>query len=484
MKPPLEEKNDNNKKIDFTVSNEDINYPSYGVTSDNNANSINFREFFFSTVEKAFTDEYTRCLNYEDTVTVLCDAYILMFREIDKLHWSPSVQWWIRKNRNAAYRDCIRRKSLSNIFENNEGECFPQISEEDIYALWKRIKKIGCVNAFLLMPQPFGSVKLSKTLLNSLRAMSPQKALTIVTAASITVLSVVVIVLFFTQILPLIIDSEDGQFLGEEEIYLDDSFYDRFNITTVDTVIDDSLMTDVMNEAATRAEEKIKEDEERQQAESQVSSKPVSSTTVVINKDYEFFSRDPKDEVKTTTTTTVKFIAQKVEGAGSRNTAANQPQYTGDEWLDKELKNIDALLLDDSMNDSARLGALYEYVCKYGNYGQCDQKLDTYIDRAKYFFKYRRGTSAEYAAAYYALCSAAGYKCKLVEGYFYTQKGEAKTYYEHVWCMITLNGIDYYFDPEADCNFNGSTVRKNFFMVTKDNSRWKLFLATHKWAGE
>ena len=445
--------------------------------------NVNFREFFFETVEKAFIDEYTRCLNYEDTLTVLCDAYILMFEDVDKLHRSPSVQWWIRKNRNVAYSSCVRRKSLINIYEVEEGEEFPTINREDIFELWKRIKKIGNVNAFILMPKPFGSVNFSKAVKNAIRSISPQRAMTIATTAGIVVVSIIIGAVLYTQIVPMLTKEQDGTFAAEEEIFLDESFYEQYNITTVDVEIDYEIMDAVMKDAAERADEKIAEDERiKAQEEAEKAASQVSSV-FVIDKEYEFLSRDPKDEVKRTTTTTVIFIPHEVEGSGSLNSAANKPEYTGDTWLDKELKNVVSLLLKDSMNDSQKLSALYEYVCKYGKYAKAPQGFESYVDSAKHFFKYREGTSAEYASAFYALCEAAGYRCDLIKGYFYTVQSDGKKkYYDHVWCMITLNGIEYHFDPEADSNNNGSAVNKNYFMVAKDNSRWKLFIDTHAWS--
>ncbi|MBQ6570132.1 MAG: transglutaminase domain-containing protein [Clostridia bacterium] len=490
---PIEEKKQDkktkfDKKLSFTMG-EEIEFDSEPEEIDEEPEEeINesFRDFFFSTVKRAFTDEYTRCLNYEDAITVLSEAYILMYQQIDSLHHAPSAQWWVRKNRDTAYNSCVRRKKLSNIYESEEGESFPEISDDDVYELWKRIKKVGSINTFVLMPKPMGSLKTIDSVKHYIRSISPQRAITIVTVLGISVFVALLGAVFYAKVLPLFVDKDAASYLEEKEIYLEPEFFEQFDMTTVDVDIDQDLMNEIMDDAAVRAEEKIAEDEREAEllAESQAQASEPESTTSVNLKDYEFFSRDPKDNVTTTTTTTVKFIAQEVEGEGSRNTAANAPEYTGDQWLDKEVKNVVTLLLKDSMSDSEKLGALYEYICKYGSYGTCDREFENYIQRAKYFFKYRTGTSQEYAAAYYALCSAVGYKCKIVNGYFVVEKGSKTYYYEHSWCKITLNGIEYYFDPEADSNQNGSKVDKHFFFVTRDNSRWKLFTQTHKWAEE
>lgn len=454
---------------------------------------VNFRSFYFSTVEKAFEDEYTRCLNYQDTLTVLCDAYILMFETMDSLSRAPSVEWWARQCRNSAYKSCLRRKALNISHESAETDDFPKISTDDKFTLWSNIKKIGKVNAFMLMPVPYSVAGFKGVIKNTVQGFSPRKKITIITVFCSVILTLIVSAGVYKYAVSFI-KTDNNNYLDDEEIFLTDNMYKGFELSGVNYTVDYSLMDTIMENAAIRAGEKVKEDEEeeaRQQAleeerkNNRVSSEVTSTGKTLKKWDYLYLDRDPKDYVARTTTTPFTYSKIEIDADGSVGTAANTARFSGDQWLDKEVTNIVTQLARSELTDSNRLGALYSYICKYGRYGKPDRQFDTYVERAKYFYKYRIGTSAEYSAAFYALCAAAGYDCKIIEGYFTVDNGDdTKKYYKHEWVCITLNGIEYHFDPEADSNASGTKTNSHYFMAAKGNSRWELFCRDHQWNGK
>jgi len=476
--------------ISFKKRNKDANKK---ISKNNKYKRTNFREFYFSTVEKAFQDEYTRCLNYEDTLTVLCDSYILMFETMDDLSSAPSIEWWIRNCRNSAYKSCLRRKALQIAHERDETDDFPSISNDDKFKLWDNIKKIGNVNTFMIMPVPYSVVGFTGIIKNTIQGFSPKKKLTIITVFCSLILISVAAFSFYKYVLPIITTTDSNTYLEDEEIFLDSEMYSDYEFSSVKFNIDNTMMEEIMDNAAIRAEEKVKEDEleaERiasleEENRKNNSSKNTSSLLYIQKWDYSFMERDADDYVPRTTTTPFTYDEVEVNAEGSVGTAANIVRYSGDEWLDKEVNNIVTQLINKDLNDIDRLGALYSYVCKYGRYGKPHEQLDTYIERAKYFYKYRIGTSAEYSAAFYALCSAAGYDCTIIEGYFTVDnKNGKKDWYKHEWVCITLNGIEYHFDPEADSNAKGTDVNTHYFMAAKGNSRWELFCRDHQWTGK
>lgn len=442
-----------------------------------------FRDFFFSTVDKTFLNQMTYLLNRDDALTVMCNAYIDMYFNRHKLKYAPSREWWIRKTCQTSYRKCIRNKNLSLAHEYEETDVFPVLTDQEKMSLWTDIKKISDINTFAIIPTPYGSITIRERFKGFLRQISLYRLIKTVLLTSFIAAGVFTGLFLVVKVLPMFI--EKNVKIPEREIYLSDDAYDGYFFMDTGYEIDESVFNETVADAQERGEQKRLEEEAAEiEREESSDSSEVSSLAELDSKYSMFLSRDPGTLIFSSDTVSKvnSYEVQSVEEAGSVGNSTAGTIEIGDEWLDNETSNVVSSLLSETMTDTEKLSVLYRYVCRYGSYGEPDKKLMGIAENASYFFKYRMGTSQNYASAFVALCRSAGYDCDVLLGSFVINSGESdEIKIPHYWCVVKVNGISYHFDPEADSNATGTGMRNYYFMAADGNLRWKLFCRDHIW---
>ena len=160
--------------------------------------------------------------------------------------------------------------------------------------------------------------------------------------------------------------------------------------------------------------------------------------------------------------------------------AAGTPVYTEDVDINAKLIEIINSVIKDDMSDFAKLKALYNYVGSHSTYQEYEISGEDQLSLLKDYFDHSGGTSQHYAAVMAALVEAAGYRCDVISGSFVLNRDtEFEREVRHYWNRMSLNGIVYYLDVEADSNADGTEVRDYYFMAADGNSRWDIYMRDH-----
>ena len=172
---------------------------------------------------------------------------------------------------------------------------------------------------------------------------------------------------------------------------------------------------------------------------------PVVTTTV------------PETTTITTTVTTTAAPSEPSE-ATLLNSVKLSPRSTDFEPLDELVESTLNKITKDDMTTYEKVKACYDFLINECSYGS-NEALYDYIEY--YFFGYANevcaygmlkghvGVCDDYAAAFAALTTAIGLDCSIVTG---TTSKAGGGYTAHAWCVITIDGTEYVFDPQVEDN--------------------------------
>lgn len=157
-------------------------------------------------------------------------------------------------------------------------------------------------------------------------------------------------------------------------------------------------------------------------------------------------------------------------------------RYTcGDEELDTTVAQILSTLMaeDPEADRFTILRAAYDYChtqFRYLRKAAYDFGATGWeIEDAKEMFSTGKGNCYNFAAIFWALSRGLGYQTRAVAG---TCTGSTQP---HGWCIIELDGEDYFFDPEWQYAYTEREVYdKDMFMIPMD----KVWYWTYRWTEE
>lgn len=166
------------------------------------------------------------------------------------------------------------------------------------------------------------------------------------------------------------------------------------------------------------------------------------------------------------------------------NSASLNPSKSGYEPLDAFLASLLSQLYNDSASTYEKVKVCYDYLIQNCNYGMNERIFD-YIE--DYFFGgYAEEVSAygillghvgvcdDYSAAFTVMTRQIGLDCRVVGGQ--TSKAGGG-YTGHAWCVITINGTEYIFDPQVEDNIaKGGAVQYYRFCKRYDEVPDKYIL--------
>ena len=390
----------------------------------------NFLQMYDRTCNRIYFYSYELTNNLRDADMVMRDAFIYMYDHIGEVRKQKNLDSWQKACVEKAFRALLRTRLLSLIHDDANFSASTTLSESKKEELWNKIIKMSDIDPWRMVPVPGKSSifsVLADQTISDLRYMS---AFDIVKNAAIIFFGLAAIIggLYFG--ISRYIEKRQNMVNATEEIFLDERYYDEFDLSAAEKV-DQSEVEAIFADAM-----KLEKDEEGH---------------------------------------TLKFTFPATIG----NTAAAQ-HFTDDLDVNQKLSDIIAKVITDDMSDFDKLGALYEYVCgsmKYEEY-EGSGKDDMAVLRDA--LEYRAGTSRHYSVLLDALAEAAGYRGTVIEGSFVLNRDtEFERSVRHYWNRITLDGIVYYLDPEADCSADGSEIRKFYFMAASGNPRWERFEREH-----
>ncbi len=394
----------------------------------------NFLQLFNRTCHRIYFYAYDLCGNTDDADMIFRDAYIYMHQHIAELRSSKSVDSWQKECVETSFRALLRSQLLILVHDPVPVySASSTLSENKKEELWNKIIKMADIDPWRMVPVPGKSTIFSviaDQTISDLRYMSIGDILK--SAALILILCAVVVGVIVIGI-KLITSRTTEQTTTMQEIFLDERYYADYDLNIVS-----SLSPDELNSAYNDA-----------------------------------LKHDVDEEGNRITHTAPANIG---------NTAGT-PVYTEDPDVNAKLIEIIESIITEDMSDFDKLRALYIYVggaLEYRSYPSDNPR--TSIGILKDCLEFRAGTSIHYATLLDALCDAAGYNCRVVSGIFYLNRGtEFEQAIEHHWCSISLNGIIYHLDIEADCDSSGTTVREYYFLAADGNAKWDIFERDHKW---
>ena len=134
------------------------------------------------------------------------------------------------------------------------------------------------------------------------------------------------------------------------------------------------------------------------------------------------------------------------------NNAVLIPTYTNNAKCDNEVKYILSQITTDDMSTSQKVKCCYDWIINNCSYGHAVRIYDGVKD--EYDFAYdmlvkREGVCDDYSAAFAVLTRAIGLNCRVAYGYTAKAAGGMTG---HAWCVITVDGTEYVFDPQIDDN--------------------------------
>ncbi|MDR1565375.1 MAG: hypothetical protein LBS74_10495 [Oscillospiraceae bacterium] len=423
------------------------------------AETETFRSFYFDTVDTVYLNVFTRVLNHKDAVSVLIDTYTLMYDELKTLRKAPSRIWWIRKYSNEGYRKSLRGRNLTLAHECEPTDEFPKLTENQKHEVWHQVLKMRDINEFATVPVPSVLSRASggvfAPILGRIKAMPLWDKIIILAIVLACIGASIAITVLVLKIAPKFMDKEVVE--TQKEIFLPDSAYEGFVFEEPANYVDAGRINQAVLQAKDRADA----------LDSLISKESTSSAP--------YF--DPA------WTSKPKFgSAPDVPSMEPMGNVQGLKSTTGDEQFDAEISKTLNYIINDQMSDKDKVFTIYSFVCHYGRYEQNKHQEPDFVNQARDFFLHSGGDSKNYSAAFKVLCDAAGYPSSLVEGEFIIQNSDGtQTLIEHTWATLVLNGLEYHFDPEADCDKNAENIRTNYFLAARGNSKWELFIRDHRW---
>lgn len=390
----------------------------------------NFLQLFNRTCNRIYFYSYDSAHNVRDADLVIRDAYIYMYEHIAELRKSKSLDIWQKDCVEKAFRALLRSQRLDLLDDDALVTTTTELSESKKEEIWNSIIKVADIDPWRMVPVP-GKSSLFSVLadqtMSDLRYMSVGDIIR--SAAIILVICAAAVAAVYFSF-KFIQEKRAGHVEPVQEIFLDERYYEDFDLTDAEQV-DTAVVDDFYKNAL-----KYDVDEE--------GNKLVYSFPAAIG-----------------------------------DTAAS-PEYTDDVDVNAFLIDIVKENINDDMSDFTKLETLYEYVGHFMSYSEYEPSGDDDISLIRDCMEYHSGTSQHYAALLDALCEAAGYRTTVIEGRFVLNRGtEFERVVRHYWNRTSLNGIVYYLDVEADTNADGTEIRKYYFMAADGNPRWDIFTRDH-----
>lgn len=390
----------------------------------------NFLQLYNRTCSTIYYYSHECSPNRKDAELITRDSFIYMFEHIAELRAAESVDKWQQECVQKAFRSLLRSRLLILVEDGSSFSAASTVSESLKEDIWERITKTADIDPWRLIPIPGKSTifsVLADQTMSDMRYMSPwdilRSALMILVGA-VAVVAVIVFAVVYIR------DLRAGMLDPMEEVFMDERVYDEFIITEAESVN--------YNEVASLFE--------------QASRLDVNEEGVHI--DYQF-------------------------PATIGNTAGS-PTYTEDVEINAKLIEIINSVITDDMSNFAKLKALYNYVGTHSTYQEYEMSGEDQLSLLRDYFAYNGGTSQHYSAVLAALIEAAGYRCDVVSGSFVLNRDtEFERSVRHYWNRMSVNGIVYYLDVEADSNADGTEVRDFYFMAADGNSRWDIYMRDH-----
>ena len=390
----------------------------------------NFLQLYNRTCHTIYYYSFECCKNRKDAQIIMRDAYIYMFDHIAELRTAESVDKWQKECVEKAFRALLRSRILVLLEDGSTFTMSSAISESLKEDIWEKITKTSDIDPWRLIPIPGKSTifsVLADQTMSDMRYMSP---LDIAKSALLILLGVVAIAAVLVLGIGYIRDLRAGVLDPMEEVFMDERRYDEFTITEAESVDYDEV-NQLLADAS-----RLDTNEEG------------------VHISYQF--------------------------PPTIGNTAGPPTYTEDVEINAKLIEIIDSVIKDDMSDFAKLKALYQYVGKHSTYQEYEMSGEEYLDLLKDYFAYNGGTSQHYAAVMAALVEAAGYRCDIISGSFVLNRDtEFEREVRHYWNRMSLNGIVYYLDVEADSNADGTEVRDYYFMAADGNSRWDIYMRDH-----
>jgi len=390
----------------------------------------NFLQLYDRTCHIIYYYSYEACRNQRDADIIMRDAFIYMYEHIAELRNSKSVDSWQNECVQKAFRALLRSQQLELLEDNAVVTTSSRLSESKKEDLWNSIIKMADIDPWRMIPIP-GKSSLFSVLAD--QTISDLRYMTIGDIIKSVITVLVIIVAFIALVIftiDFIRDRKAAQVEPIQEIFLDERYYADFDLTNAERVSADAVA------ASAKQAQKYDRDEEGN---------------------------------------LLSFTAPNSIG----NTAGS-PAYTDDVEVNAALIDIVKAVINESMSDFEKLEALYDYVGKHLTYSEYVPSGEDQVSLIKDCLEHKSGTSQHYAALLSALCEAAGYRSSVIEGSFILNRDtEFERDVRHYWNKVSLNGIAYYLDVEADAAADGSIVRKYYFMAADGNPRWEIFTRDH-----
>ena len=195
---------------------------------------------------------------------------------------------------------------------------------------------------------------------------------------------------------------------------------------------------------------------------------------------------------KTTARTSTAAVtsAQKAQAAPTSaqailNRAVLHPQKTNDAELDAAVQQVFSQIFTAGMTTYDKVLACYNYIINHAEYGRTamtvtQDDLGRYQTEqeswnvlfAKWILNTGKGVCDDYASLFLVMTRAIGLDCYYTHGYTTNTKGETK---DHVWDTITVDGVDYIFDPQVEDKQSANGIKYTFFCKTYDSSIAKIY---------
>ena len=192
----------------------------------------------------------------------------------------------------------------------------------------------------------------------------------------------------------------------------------------------------------------------------------------------------------TRTSTDAATSAQKAQSAPTSaqailNRAVLHPQKTNDAELDAAVQQVFSQIFRPGMSTYDKVLACYNYIINNAEYGRTkmtvtQDDLQSYQTEqdvwivlfAKRILNTGTGVCDDYSALFLVMTRAIGLDCYYTHGYTTNTKGETK---DHVWDTITVDGVDYIFDPQVEDKQSANGIKYTFFCQPYTSSIAKIY---------
>ncbi|MBE6764444.1 MAG: transglutaminase domain-containing protein [Ruminococcaceae bacterium] len=411
-----------------------------------------FMKMYNRTCEKVYFLSFEHCRNIHDCELIFRDAYVYMYENIGELRKAASLESWQKECVEKAFRALLHTPLLHLIEDENADEISLSLDEIKQDELWNKINKMTDIDPWRNIPEPGKSTVFSviaDQTLSDLRYMSPgdyaKSAIMILAICAAVVVGINLLISFIQS-------QQKADIETTQEIFLDDSQYEEDD-TALGVQVNEDEVSSVVNHG-----EKL-----QAAADAEAAAKAAAAAE--------------DEEIASWNTANLSGNYTKIESSGR---TSGSPVYTEDQTINDHLDLILEEILTDDMGDFEAIGAIYDYVGKNITFRHHSTSGTEYLDLLNDFFEFHEGDSRHYSALLKALCNAAGYRCETVTGAFvFNANTDFERLVEHTWNKMTLGGITYYLDVEADSNADGSVVRRNYFMAANGNNRWDAYERDH-----